>query len=156
MDLLKTNRPFGNILYMEADTERVHTFKVDVTTYSPLDGKTHDWPAGRLDSNLQTIAKIAAVCNGASVTQSGSQYIANGMPTEAALKVLVEKMGLPEGLDRSSSASDVLSCCKRWGVVERRIATLEFDRDRKSVGVIVKSSSGKNTLLVKGAVENLL
>ncbi|KAI3909680.1 hypothetical protein MKW98_014097 [Papaver atlanticum] len=78
------------------------------------------------------------------------------MPTEAAVKVLVEKMGLPEGLDRSSSASDVLSCCKRWGVVEHRIATLEFDRDRKSMGVIVNSSSGKNTLLVKGAVENLL
>ncbi|KAI3925415.1 hypothetical protein MKW98_015763 [Papaver atlanticum] len=43
---------------------------------------------------------------------TGSQYIANGMPTDAALKVLVEKMGLPECLDRSSSASDVLACCK--------------------------------------------
>ncbi|KAI3846473.1 hypothetical protein MKX03_034954 [Papaver bracteatum] len=154
---LTTNQmAVSKLVAMGADTERVRTFKVDGTTYSPLDGKIHDWPAGRLDSNLQTIAKIAAVCNDASVTQSGSQYIANGMPTEAALKVLVEKMGLPEGLDRSSSASDVLSCCKRWGVVERRIATLEFDRDRKSMGVIVKSSSGKNTLLVKGAVENLL
>ncbi|KAI3851990.1 hypothetical protein MKW98_019989 [Papaver atlanticum] len=154
---LTTNQmAVSKLVAMGADTERVRTFKVDGTTYSPLDGKIHDWPAGRLDSNLQTIAKIAAVCNDASVTQSGSQYIANGMPTEAALKVLVEKMGLPDGLDRSSSASDVLSCCKRWGVVERRIATLEFDRDRKSMGVIVKSSSGKNTLLVKGAVENLL
>ncbi|KAI3873217.1 hypothetical protein MKW92_040897, partial [Papaver armeniacum] len=54
--------------------------------HSPLDEKIHDWPAGRLDSNLQTIIKIAAVYNDASVTQSRSQYIANGMPTEAALK----------------------------------------------------------------------
>ncbi|KAI3873216.1 hypothetical protein MKW92_040896, partial [Papaver armeniacum] len=46
--------------------------------------------------------------------------------------------------------------CKCWGVVERRIATLEFDCDRKSMGVILNSSSRKNTLLVKGAVENLL
>ncbi|MCL7022912.1 hypothetical protein MKW94_016168, partial [Papaver nudicaule] len=135
------------LVAMGARTERVWTFKVDGTTYSP--GKINDGPAGRLDSNLQTIAKIAAVCNDALVTQSGSQYIANGMPTEAALKLLVEKRGIPEGLDRSLSASDVLSCCKRWGVVERRIATLEFDRDKKSMGVIVKSSFGRNTLLVK-------
>ncbi|KAF8395046.1 hypothetical protein HHK36_018985 [Tetracentron sinense] len=139
-----------------ADTMR--TFKVDGTTYSPFNGRIHDWPAGHMDANLQMIAKIASICNDASVTQSGHQYFANGMPTEAALKVLVEKMGLPEGFnDRSSSgSSDVLRCCQRWSVIERRIATLEFDRDRKSMGVIVKSSSGRNLLLVKGAVENVL
>ncbi|KAI3872461.1 hypothetical protein MKX03_023201 [Papaver bracteatum] len=108
---LTTNQmAVSKLVAMKVDFERVRTFIVDGTTYSPLDGKIHDWPAGRLDSNLQTIAKIASICSDASVTQSGSQCIANGMPTEAALKVLVEKMGLPEGLDRSSSASDVLSC----------------------------------------------
>lgn len=33
--------------------------------------------------------------------------------------------------------------------MEQRIATLEFDRDRKSMGVIVNSSSGRKSLLVK-------
>ncbi|MCL7039240.1 hypothetical protein MKW94_004117 [Papaver nudicaule] len=157
---LTTNQmAVSTLVAVGARTERVWTFKFDGTTYSPLEGKINDWPAGRLDSNLQTIAKIAAVCNDAFVTQSGSQYIANGMPTEAALKLLTCLFlcfRLPERLDRSSSSSDVLSCCKRWAVVKRCIATLEFDRDRKSVGVTVKSSSGKNTPLVKGAVENLL
>jgi hypothetical protein len=40
-------------------------------------------------------------------------------------------------------------CCKWWKNVAKRIATLEFDRTRKSIGVIVKASSGSNTLLVK-------
>ena len=40
-------------------------------------------------------------------------------------------------------------CCRLWSELEQRIATLEFDRDRKSMGVMVDSSSGKKLLLVK-------
>ncbi|KAM2182029.1 hypothetical protein ACFX1Q_032566 [Malus domestica] len=133
-------------------------FRVDGTTYNPLDGKIHDWPTGRMDANLQMIAKVAAVCNDAGITQAEQKYVAHGMPTEAALKVLVEKMGLPEGSKGAelSNERDLLGCCQKWSELECRIATLEFDRDRKSMGVIVNSRSGKKSLLVKGAVENLL
>lgn len=155
---LTTNQmSVSKLVAMGARPNAVRSFKVDGSTYSPIDGKIQDWPTGKLDSNLQMIAKIAAVCNDAGVTQSGNQHIANGMPTEAALKVLVEKMGLPDGLVQpSSNSSDVLRCCQIWNTVAKRIATLEFDRDRKSMGVIVKSGSGRNSLLVKGAVENIL
>lgn len=40
-------------------------------------------------------------------------------------------------------------CSQIWNKIEPRIATLEFDRDRKSMGVIVNSGSGKKSLLVK-------
>jgi hypothetical protein len=40
-----------------------------------------------MDENLQMIGKIAAVCNDASIAHSEHQYVATGMPTEAALKV---------------------------------------------------------------------
>ncbi|KAJ8768823.1 hypothetical protein K2173_023727 [Erythroxylum novogranatense] len=136
----------------------LRSFNVQGTTYNPFDGKIEDWPVGRMDSNLQMIAKIAAVCNDAGVEQSGQHYVASGLPTEAALKVLVEKMGFPGGVNNSSSSgqADVLRCSQLWNKMEQRIATLEFDRDRKSMGVVVNSSSGKKSLLVKGAVENLL
>ncbi|MBA0639636.1 hypothetical protein Goklo_022662, partial [Gossypium klotzschianum] len=141
----------------------LRAFDVEGTTYNPFDGKIRGWAAGEMDANLQMIAKICAVCNDAGVEQSGSHYVATGMPTEAALKVLVEKMGLPEENGSSSghgdhqrTLADSFRCCQAWNKLEQRIATLEFDRDRKSMGVIVNSSTGQKALLVKGAVENLL
>ncbi|URE10913.1 Cation transporting ATPase, C-terminus [Musa troglodytarum] len=138
-------------------TDTLRTFKVDGTTYNPRDGKIHEWPSSDMDANLQIIAKIAAVCNDSSISQSGRHFVTSGMPTEAALKVLVEKMGLPGDCDTSLvDSDDILKCCKWWNGMAQRVATLEFDRFRKSMGVIVKSKSGTNCLLVKGAVENLL
>ncbi|KAJ1261332.1 hypothetical protein BS78_09G021400 [Paspalum vaginatum] len=157
---LTTNQmSVARLVAIGGSSEDVRTFKVDGTTYDPRDGRIHGWPAaGTVDANLETIAKVAAVCNDASVVaHSSQQYVATGMPTEAALKVLVEKMGLPGGKNGLSfDPSDPLGCCKWWNNVAKRIATLEFDRTRKSMGVIVKTSSGSNALLVKGAVETLL
>ncbi|KAG2685669.1 hypothetical protein I3843_10G132800 [Carya illinoinensis] len=156
---LTTNQmAVAKLVAMGSDADRLRTFKVDGTTYNPYDGKIHDWPMGGMDDNLLMIAKIAAVCNDAGIAQSEHKYVATGMPTEAALKVLVEKMGPPEGSNHGGSTrrSDLLRCCQLWNEYEHRIATLEFDHDRKSMGVIVNSQSGKNSLLVKGAVENLL
>ncbi|XP_021720939.1 calcium-transporting ATPase 4, endoplasmic reticulum-type-like [Chenopodium quinoa] len=154
---LTTNQmAVAKLVAMGTRTQIVRSFNVDGTTYNPADGGIQDWPANNMDQNLQMIAKVAAICNDAGVEQTGHQFVASGMPTEAALKVMVEKMGLPNGLHHvSSSSDDLLCCCQTWATSERRIATLEFDRDRKSMGVIVEGSV-KNSLLVKGAVENLL
>ncbi|XWS55736.1 hypothetical protein CRYUN_Cryun09bG0026100 [Craigia yunnanensis] len=155
---LTTNQmAVAKLVAMGGDASRLRNFRVDGTTYNPSDGIIHDWPSGGMDANLETIAKIAAICNDAGVTHSDHKFVAHGMPTEAAIKVLVEKMGLPKGSHSGGSVgSDVLRCCQWWNEYERRIATLEFDRDRKSMGVIVNSKSGRRSLLVKGAVENLL
>lgn len=155
---LTTNQmAVGKLVAMGHNTSTVRSYSVEGSTYNPSDGKILEWP-GQMDANLQTIAKVAAVCNDANVEKSGNHYVASGMPTEAALKVMVEKMGLPKYLDNDSSLyqADILYCCQQWKNIERRIATLEFDRDRKSMGVIVNSAKGKNALLVKGAVENVL
>lgn len=44
---------------------------------------------------------------------------------------------------------EISGCCRTWNGSVSRIATLEFDRDRKSMGVIVNSKSGRRSLLVK-------
>ncbi|GAV71403.1 E1-E2_ATPase domain-containing protein/Cation_ATPase_C domain-containing protein/Cation_ATPase_N domain-containing protein/Hydrolase domain-containing protein [Cephalotus follicularis] len=154
---LTTNQmAVSKLVAMGSRVGTLRSFNVEGTTYNPSDGSIQDWPVGLMDANLQMIAKIAAICNDAGVEQSGNHYVANGLPTEAALKVLVEKMGFPDGSSNVSGYGDPQRCSELWNKLEQRIATLEFDRDRKSMGVIVNSSSKGKALLVKGAVENLL
>lgn len=86
---LTTNQmAVAKLVAMGRTADRFRSFKVDGTTYDPRDGQIHDWPTGRLDANLQMIAKIAGVCNDAGISQSEHKFVAHGMPTEAALKVV--------------------------------------------------------------------
>jgi len=90
---LTTNKmSVAKLVAIGDSSQEVRSFKVDGTSYDPQDGKIHDWPAGSIDANLETIAKVAAVCNDANVALSSQQYVATGMPTEAALKVRLLKL----------------------------------------------------------------
>lgn len=101
-----------------------------------------------------------------------ARFAIEGEPTEAALLCLVEKLG-PRGTDEESEqipSSTVASqnydfFTNRWD----RYATLEFDRKRKSMGVLVAERDASDTrmadgsdwspqcrLLVKGAPGTLL
>ncbi|PIN05993.1 Ca2+ transporting ATPase [Handroanthus impetiginosus] len=144
-------------------------FQVEGTTYDPEDGGIVDWNCYNMDANLQSVAEICAVCNDAGIYSDGRLFRTTGLPTEAALKVLVEKMGVPdkevkERVRYSKLLSNYLidhntiklACCEWWTKRSKRVATLEFDRVRKSMSVIVRKPSGSNRLLVKGAVESLL
>ncbi|EEF29563.1 calcium-transporting atpase 4, endoplasmic reticulum-type, putative [Ricinus communis] len=85
---LTTNQmAVAKLVAMGSRVGTLRSFSVEGTSYNPSDGKIEDWPVNRMDSNLQMIAKIAAVCNDAGLEQSGQHFIASGMPTEAALKV---------------------------------------------------------------------
>ncbi|KAG4192090.1 hypothetical protein ERO13_A07G136000v2 [Gossypium hirsutum] len=144
-------------------------FHVEGTTYDPKDGGIVDWTCYNMDANLQVMAEICAVCNDAGIFCDGRLFRATGLPTEAALKVLVEKMGVPDAkmrneihdsqlagnylIDRSTIK---LGCWEWWTKRSKRLATLELDTLRKSMSVIVREPTGHNRLLVKGAVESLV
>ncbi|KAL0436515.1 UNVERIFIED_CONTAM: Calcium-transporting ATPase 4, endoplasmic reticulum-type [Sesamum radiatum] len=177
---LTTNQmAVAELVAMGSNANVLRSFTVRGTTYDPFDGEIENWPTGRLDSNLQMIAKIAAICNDADVGKAGhdisGHYVANGMPTEAALKAMfgfVSWWFWKWSFDKMITESNICQfwfcerhflmqishswCTRKWNEIEPRIATLEFDRDRKSMGVIVNSRTGKKSLLVKGAVETLL
>ncbi|KAL6131123.1 PREDICTED: calcium-transporting ATPase, endoplasmic reticulum-type [Fragaria vesca subsp. vesca] len=142
---------------------------VQGTTYDPKDGGIVDWTCFNMDANMQAMAEICAVCNDAGIYFDGQLFRATGLPTEAALKVLVEKMGVPDIKARNKvrdsqlaasylidSTSVKLGCCEWWTKRSKKVATLEFDRVRKSMSVIAQGPTGHNRLLVKGAVESLL
>lgn len=116
----------------------MNEFNVTGTSYSPLDGHVE----GLMESDrLSLFAAICAHCNNSTLTISNGKYGKIGESTEAALKVLVAKMNLKEIVEEKFE----------------RIATLDFDRDRKSMSVVVKEkSSGKLFLFVKGAPETVL
>ncbi|GER57846.1 calcium-transporting ATPase 2 family protein [Striga asiatica] len=167
---LTTNQMAVTEFFTLADESGVsRVFSVKGTTYDPRDGGIVDWRCCNMDANLRCLAEICAVCNDAGVYCDGHLFRASGLPTEAALKVLVEKMGVPDDevkgrvrymkfwanhlIDRNTVK---LACCEWWSKKSKRVATLEFDRVRKSMSVIVRKSNGSNRLLVKGAVESLL
>jgi len=85
-----------------------------------------------------------------------------GEPTEAALKVMVEKFGTddpsfnhsllsiatPQDLTALSHKQKLLCVSQVNDFIEskyRKIATLEFSRDRKSMSVLVEKVNGGNT-----------
>ncbi|KAI5385318.1 hypothetical protein KIW84_072063 [Lathyrus oleraceus] len=150
-------------------TTASRVLRVEGTTYDPKDRGIVDWTCYNMDVNLLAMAEICAVCNDAGVYFDGRLFRATGLPTEAALKVLVEKMGFPDIKSRnktrdiqgsSNNTMDCdtlkLGCSEWWNRRSKRVATLEFDRVRKSMSVIVREPDGQNRLLVKGAVESLL
>jgi len=119
---------------------------------------------------LYQMSKVMSLCNGASINKTGEgRWEKIGEATEAALKVLVEKLDNWEE-PRSSKESLTPASDRFEDEFGKPEVTLEFSRDRKSMGVMVSDPSvaggkktpskgkgaAKYTLLVKGAPEAVL
>lgn len=129
--------------------------KIEGTSYQPT-GKIEDLREITKDGCVDDISKICSLCNDASVEwdSDSGKFIASGPPTEAALRTLIEKMGCSKG--KPENAPHMCNAVRNiWEKEYKKLVTLEFNRDRKSMSVIV-SKDGKNELLVKGAPEKLL
>ena len=142
-------------------------YEIEGTTFSPegrvlSEGKAVPSPAAS-NSCIRTLAEIAAVCNdsGLSYDSTTGSYSNIGEPTEAALRVLVEKLGT--GQEKFDTQINVLPPQDRlhtvntfYETISPRVATFEFSRDRKSMSVLTQTDSAGPRLLVKGAPESVI
>ncbi len=110
----------------------------------------------RSSAVINLLAKVSSICNESQLTYDieNDAYSHVGEPTEAALKVLVEKLG--KGSESTPSNVDPIN--QEFLSSTSKLATFEFSRDRKSMSVLIKSDKqeGFNTLLVKGAPESII
>ncbi|KAG0032657.1 hypothetical protein BGZ81_010382 [Podila clonocystis] len=177
---LTTNQmSVARVLVVDNKTH-VAEYQVQGSSFSPigdiLNADSKVIPSlSTVSQTLNDLAQICAICNNSSIAYNASNdsYINVGEPTEAALKVLVEKMGTDDvsvnsTLDDLSADKRVDACNQYYNDKVRRLATLDFSRDRKSMSVLVTKATGRPatrsgatgttsaSLLVKGAPEGIL
>ncbi|KAM3376687.1 hypothetical protein P3S68_015402 [Capsicum galapagoense] len=145
-------------------TTACRVFAVKGTTYDPKDGLIMDWNCYNMDATLLLMLKYvqSAMMLGFSVMVVTCVFKATGFPTEEALKVLVEKMGVPDSKARSKIRDTQiissywidhntvkLGCCDWWMTRSKRVNLIVFGNP----WVLL---CGSQMGLVKGAVESLL
>jgi len=140
-------------------------------------------PQGKVEGlkvDVTDLAKVCSLCNQAVIRYTAGKYERVGEPTEAALKVLVEKIGVPGQPSPTDPAMACSAASTHWAANYPLQAVLEFSRDRKSMSTLcgfksteepaasetpsgrrtrsqVKSTgTGVNQLFVKGAPERVI
>ncbi|CAI5524933.1 unnamed protein product [Closterium sp. Naga37s-1] len=117
------------------------------------EGGLSDEGVGSAEVGVWSVAAISALCNDSSITATKGRYACSGMPTEAALKVLAEKLGVPsveqqariEAARKASGEEGALCVASTyWEQRWARLCTLEFDRLRKSMSVLVTPLGGRD------------
>jgi Ca2+ transporting ATPase len=116
---------------------------------------------------LALIGKASALCNDSTIVYKPAEqdkaafYDKTGAPTEAALMVLAEKIGVNsdkaqgEISRNSDSVFRASAAANFWNAAFRREHFLEFERGRKSMSVV--GTEGKaRVLYCKGAPEEIL
>ncbi|GBC09583.1 hypothetical protein RclHR1_00090017 [Rhizophagus clarus] len=168
---LTTNRmSVSKVLVVSEDKANLQEYDVEGSSYAPngniltIDGKIVDSLPAK-NPCINELAQVCVLCNDSRIAYNDDSktYHNVGEPTEAALKVLVEKLNtdsitLNQSLNSLSQKERATACSKYYESRNNRLATLEFSRDRKSMSVLVQSEDNKSTatLLVKGAPESIL
>lgn len=107
--------------------------------------------------NFKHLAAICGLNNRSRIVYEGNQFKIQGEPTEAALKVLAEKLGKFTGnsFDYKKNPTGYSDSLEK---TIKRVATLDFSSARKTMSTVVKGYPGasSNAVLLKGAPERVL
>ncbi|KIJ69348.1 hypothetical protein HYDPIDRAFT_105948 [Hydnomerulius pinastri MD-312] len=161
---LTTNQMSVSKFLVIDDSGSPKEYEVEGTTYSPHGSiKSSGGKGADLSSDpIRRLAEISAICNDSKIVYQTEKDVYNnvGEPTEAALKVLVEKLGcsdaeVTKSLSSLSPAVRASAVNEYYERVIPRLLTMEFSRDRKMMSTLVRLN-GDGALFVKGAPESVL
>lgn len=109
------------------------------------------------------MATVATLNNKGGLEYKSGKFAKLGDPTETALKVAAEKLGRYDSrvsVDKNDYTQ--VPCPLSVALTQRckQIGVLEFSSERKTMSTVINglglSSSGKNSLLLKGAPERVI
>lgn len=144
-----------SLVVLDSDEKTFFEHTIEGDSYEPfgeISGLANEETVIYPEGAMVDTTSICFGCNDAQLVKSSEDgaYSIIGEPTEGSLLVLGEKINAAEE-DEVRNAKDC------WDRQWNRIATLDFDRDRKSMSTICQNEeSGTERLLVKGAPSDLL
>lgn len=161
---LTTNQMSVLKVVVPSGPNQTTTYDVSGDSFAPNDGavsldtKELVWPA-ESNTSLAAVSRISVLCNEAKLEyneKSAQPYGKIGAPTEAAMLVLAEKLGTSDMATNAKiqglkDAQRVDAAAQYFRSQVGNKTTLEFDRLRKSMSVLVGGE-----LLCKGAPESVL
>ena len=144
---LTTNQMCVTSMIILKDNEHLEELRVSGEGFNPHSGSIQ---AGNADPRLiSLIAVCLEQCNDARLKQSDHQWTCLGEPTEGALLVLSQKLWKAVERDKTNN----IHANGKW----TRLATADFDRQRKCMSVLCTREDSKfMRLFVKGAPDALL
>jgi Ca2+-transporting ATPase len=164
--IVTLKRPRDNDVYSKSNTDDIEVEErtVEGTSYEPVLGAVNGF--SWTNSNtifFQDFAAICALCNNAQIKYdiADTSFHHLGEPTEAALKVLVEKLGVPKSPHIELLSSNPIQMAHQssdyWSQRYAYLAELEFSRDRKMMSVVLRDLNLlRNRIFTKGAAEIVL
>jgi len=153
------------------DVTKFAQYEISGSTYEPKGSISHNGRRVQCVGipELHEVSFIQTLCNDSNIDYNEQKkfYEKIGEPTEVAMKVLSEKMNVL-GLDTSKLTKSQLATANGDAIDQKfkKIATLEFSRDRKSMSVLVTPTdptvtqkcglSHSEKMFVKGAPDFVL
>merc|ERR1711865_829792 len=129
---------------LTVDSESISKFNVTGSTYDQKGGS-----ATTMASIICSLCNDSLLfANDAEEIKDGEEVLRDGSPTEAALRVLAEKIGFFEGITTSGNLDDedtVSPLSDMYNEQFPRICKLEFNHRRKSMSVLCSNDSN-NTM----------
>jgi Ca2+ transporting ATPase len=145
-----------NILIIEDnDPSKFTNLSVDGSSYS-FNEKIHEMEKYCKDGfpqNLKTLVEIMSQCNDGYILkdEKTNSVVPAGLPTEVALKTLVEKISFYDSKFTRNTQGNLEQYGMTYNNNQKRVVTLEFTRERRGMSVLQN-----NKLLIKGSPDYII